>query len=111
MQSRLIRPLLLAALAAGLAGCGGTAGGSGRLSLVAYSTPQEAYQQPVPAFQKAPAGRGVQSPQPYGTSGDEARAVQSGPPADLVALSLEPDVKKLVDAGDVAPDWNKDRYD
>src|ERR687889_6781 len=30
--------------------------------------------------------------------------------ADVVALSLEPDVSKLVDKDLVAEDWNKDRY-
>ena len=54
---------LLAALVA--AGCGGQSGSGGdgskgKLSLVAYSTPQEAYQKIIPAFQKTSAGKGEQ---------------------------------------------------
>jgi sulfate/thiosulfate transport system substrate-binding protein len=99
---------LLAAVALLAAGCGGSGGsGSGsRLTLVAYSTPREAYEALIPAFQKTDAGKGVAFSQSYGASGDQARAVQSGLAADLVALSLEPDMTKLVDAGLVAKDWN-----
>ena len=103
---------LLAAIALPLtaAACGGTSGGSGgggggKLALVAYSTPKEAYAELVPAFRKTPAGRGVTFSQSYGASGDQARAVQSGLPADVVALSLAPDVQKLVDRNLVAEDW------
>ena len=53
-------------LAAGMllaAGCGGGSGGSGggsdKLTLVAYSTPREAYEQLIPEFQKTDAGKGV----------------------------------------------------
>jgi sulfate/thiosulfate-binding protein len=105
-----IRPLALAALAAALllAGCGDSqngGSGGGRLSLVAYSTPKEAYEQLIPAFQKTAAGKGVGFTQSYGASGDQARAVLAGLPADVTALSLEPDVTKLVDDKLVAPGW------
>src|SRR3954470_18223122 len=105
---------LLAVLVA--AGCGGQSGASsgggkgGKLSLVAYSTPQEAYQKIIPAFQKTSAGKDVTFSQSYGASGDQSRAVVAGLPADVVALSLEPDVSKLVDSGKVPADWNKDSY-
>ena len=46
--------------------------------------------------------------QSYGSSGEQARAVESGLPSDVVALSLEPDMQKLVDAGLVEAGWNKD---
>src|SRR3954453_9278670 len=91
-----------------VAGCGGTSDGSGgskSLSLVAYSTPQEAYEGVIPAFQKTEGGAGVTFKQSYGASGDQARAVLAGLPADVVALSLEPDVNKLVDAGKVPENW------
>src|SRR5215218_3703994 len=102
-------------LAAGMllaAGCGGGSGGSGgnKLTLVAYSTPREAYEALIPAFQKTDAGKGVRVSQSYGGSGDQARAVESGLAADVVALSLEPDMTKLVDAGLVAEDWNADSH-
>jgi sulfate/thiosulfate-binding protein len=116
-----IRTLLAAlaalALVATAAGCGGVSegsggggGGGGSLSLVAYSTPKEAYEQIIPAFQKTGAGKGVRFSQSYGASGEQSRAVQSGLPADVVALSLAPDVDKLVDKGLVAEDWSKDAY-
>src|SRR5215217_3590923 len=103
-------------LAAGMllaAGCGGGSGGSGgggKLTLVAYSTPREAYEQLIPAFQKTDAGKGVRFSQSYGASGDQSRAVQNGLAADVVAFSLEPDMTKLVDAGLVAKDWNADEH-
>src|SRR5215217_4761395 len=85
----------LAALLAVLisAGCGGTsdaddAEGSTttKLTLVAYSTPEEAYKELIPAFQKTSAGNGVE-------------------------FSLEPDMTRLVDAELVDEDWNQNEYD
>jgi sulfate/thiosulfate-binding protein len=103
---------LLAALVA--AGCGGQSGASdskgGKLALVAYSTPQEAYEKIIPAFTKTSAGKGVGFTQSYGASGEQERAVEAGLPADVVALSLEPDVTKLVKKGLVASNWNADKY-
>jgi sulfate/thiosulfate-binding protein len=108
-------PLLLL-VALGAAACGGTSssssgGGKGTVSLIAYSTPQEAYEEIIPAFQKGKDGDGVKFKQSYGASGDQARAVEAGLNADVVALSLAPDVDKLVEANKVAKDWNKDKYD
>jgi len=98
---------------AATAACGGgtSAGGAGdgpkvTLSLVAYSTPQAAYQQIIKAFQATPEGRNVSFTQSYGASGDQSRAVAAGLKADVVAFSLEPDMTRLVKAGLVAPDWN-----
>jgi sulfate transport system substrate-binding protein len=104
--------LVLAAVATALAGCGGTSdtAGGGRLTLVAYSTPKEAYAEIIPAFQKTPGGKGVTFSQSYGASGDQSRAVQAGLPADVVALSLAPDVDKLVKKDLVAKDWANDAH-
>src|SRR3954453_1449133 len=96
---------LTAVIAAVVAGCGGSASGGGKLSLVAYSTPKEAYAALIPAFQKTAAGQGVSFTQSFGPSGDQARSVISGLPADVVALSLAPDVNKLVDDGKVDKGW------
>ena len=115
-MSRVTRVLPALAVLAVLvaAGCGGQSdsggGSNGNLSLVAYSTPQEAYQKIIPAFQKTAAGKGVGFTQSYGASGDQERAVEAGLPADVVALSLQPDVNKLVKKGLVASDWNADKY-
>jgi sulfate/thiosulfate transport system substrate-binding protein len=97
---------LLVAVALLAAGCGGSGGGGDRLTLVAYSTPREAYEQLIPAFQKTDAGRGFSFSQSYGSSGDQSRAVQNGLAADVVTLALEPDMTKLVDAGLVDKAWN-----
>jgi sulfate/thiosulfate transport system substrate-binding protein len=116
MRTKLLSLSVLALLVAVGSGCGGTGeesgggGGGESLSLVAYSTPKEAYEEIIPAFQKTEAGSGASVSQSYGASGEQSRAVQGGLPADVVALSLEPDVTKLVDKGLVAEDWNKDRY-
>jgi sulfate transport system substrate-binding protein len=118
MNRRPLLVLLAAALVpAALAGCGGPAaesnaggaasGGGAKLSLVAYSTPQEAYKDLIPAFQKTTEGKGVSFDQSYGASGDQSRAVAAGLPADIVALSLAPDVDKLVEPGLVDANWAK----
>jgi sulfate/thiosulfate-binding protein len=114
--SRLAAALTLLLLPAVAAGCGGPAeegaatgadGSGGKLSLVAYSTPKEAYGELIPAFQKTAAGKGVSFTQSYGASGDQSRAVAAGLPADIVALSLAPDVDKLVEPGIVDANWAK----
>src|SRR5918998_1810197 len=112
---KLLLGLMLATLGlAVLSGCGGPAeegeasggdGSGGEISLVAYSTPKEAYGELIPAFNKTPEGKGVKFTQSYGSSGDQARAVESGLPADIVALSLAPDVDKLVEPGIVEANW------
>jgi sulfate/thiosulfate transport system substrate-binding protein len=104
--------LVLAAL---LAGCGGDGDGSGggdgaKLTLVAYSTPREVYEDLIPAFAKTKQGSGVSFDQSYASSGEQSRAVESGLPADVVAFSLEPDVTRLVEAHLVAPDWADDPH-
>ena len=44
----------------------------------------------------------------YGASGDQSRGVVDGKPADVVNFSVEPDVARLVKAGKVSKDWDKD---
>jgi sulfate/thiosulfate transport system substrate-binding protein len=80
------------------------------LSLVAYSTPKDAYAKIVPAFEGTAAGKDVSFSQSYGASGDQARAVAAGLGADVVALSLEPDVTSLVKKGIVPSNWNKNAF-
>ena len=115
-------PLLaLAALVAlVVAGCGGSSsdegsggggdGSGGKLTLVAYSTPEEAYKELIPAFNKTPEGKGVSFDQSYASSGEQSRAVEGGLPADVVEFSLEPDITRLVDAGLVDKNWNQNEY-
>ncbi|MEY2400743.1 MAG: sulfate/thiosulfate transport system substrate-binding protein [Ilumatobacteraceae bacterium] len=80
------------------------------LSLVAYSTPQAAYEEIIKAFNATPQGKKITFTQSYGASGDQSRAVVAGLEADYVAFSLAPDVTRLVKEGFVAEDWNADPY-
>jgi sulfate/thiosulfate-binding protein len=80
------------------------------LALVAYSTPQEAYEQIIEAFQATPAGKNITFTTSFGGSGDQSRAVEAGLEADVVAFSLEPDMTRLVKAGLVAEDWSADEH-
>ena len=81
-----------------------------KLTLVAYSTPREAYGKIIEAFKKTPAGQGVTFDQSYGASGEQSRAVEQGLPADVVAFSLAPDISRLVGKGLISRDWKNDKY-
>jgi sulfate transport system substrate-binding protein len=108
----------LAVTATLLAACGGgssdVAGGSQQpaaettLTLVAYAVPEPGWSKIIPAFAATPEGKGVGVTTSYGASGDQSRAVVDGKPADIVNLSVEPDVTRLVKANKVAKDWNAD---
>jgi sulfate/thiosulfate-binding protein len=121
---RLVSPFAALLAALFMAACGGTSsdsedatadsggdGGGGNLTLVAYSTPEEAYRELIPAFNKTSEGKGVSFDQSYAASGEQSRAVEGGLPADVVEFSLEPDMTRLVDAGLVDADWNKNDYE
>lgn len=77
-----------------------------QLALVAYSTPQAAFEDVIKAFQQTPEGKNITFTQSYGASGDQSRAVANGLKADIVEFSLETDITRLVKAGIVAEDWN-----
>ena len=109
---RLVARLGIAAVAlgatVGVAACG-SSGSS--LNLVAYSTPQQVYEQSLePGFKDTSDGKDVDFSNSFGASGDQSRAVESGQPADVVEFSLQPDMQRLVDAGIVASDWDKNQY-
>jgi len=80
------------------------------LLLVAYSTPTVAFSKIIPAFQATAAGKGIQFQQSYGASEVQAKAVVAGLPADVIDLSLQPDMQRLVDAKLVAKNWASNRY-
>lgn len=80
------------------------------LTLVAYSTPREAYEEIIPLFQATPEGANVQFETSFAASTEQSRSVESGLPADVVALSLEPDITRLIEPGLVAEDWNADEF-
>jgi len=110
---------LALALAAGIAACGDSSSGSesssdgsgGSIDLVAYSTPQAAYEDNLePAFNETPDGEGVEFSNSFAGSGDQSRAVEAGQPASVVHFSLEPDMQRVVDSGAVADDWADNEY-
>jgi len=84
------------------------------LTLAAYTTPREAYGTIIPLFQAQWAaehdGQQVIFQESYLGSGAQSRAVAGGFEADIVALSLENDVKRLVDAGLITHDWKANPY-
>ena len=80
------------------------------LTLAAYTTPREAYAEILPRFAadwKAKTGETLEIQESYQASGAQARAVVGGLEADVVALSLAPDVQKIVDAGLITHPWSE----
>lgn len=94
---------------AGAAPDAGAAPKARTLTLAAYTTPREAYGKAIlPAFAeqwKTKTGETVSFEASYQGSGAQARAVKEGFEADVVALSLDPDVKVIEDAGLITHDW------
>ena len=117
---RAIGAVSLLAATAGIAGCGGSsdttsastntgaapAAASTTLALVAYSTPQTAYDKLAAAFARTPTGKGVAFTESFGASGAQSRAVDTGQPADVVAFSTTPDITRLVKDGIVSSAWS-----
>jgi sulfate/thiosulfate transport system substrate-binding protein len=84
-----------------------------KLTLGAYTTPREAYQELIPLFQeqwKQASGQEVVFEESYLGSGAQSRAVVEGFEADIVALSLEADVIRIQDAGLITHDWKSGSY-
>lgn len=105
--------LALVAVGAVAAGCGGSSdSGSGdKVQLVAYSTPQQAYEQHLePAFKETEAGSGIDFSNSFGASGDQSRAVEAGQQATYVNFALETDITRLVESGQVAKNWQDNEY-
>src|SRR6187200_3781448 len=114
MRTKIIALVALAGLLVAAVAAVGTAAPKSvadtKLALVAYSTPREAYGKLIPLFQKTAAGKDVDFSQSYGASGEQTRAVKAGLDADIVALSLAPDMDELVAAGKVDAKWKKQSY-
>ncbi|WP_374022269.1 sulfate ABC transporter substrate-binding protein [Mycobacterium sp. HNNTM2301] len=108
----------LALLCGLVTACGGGAsdavGGTGptsantKITLVAYSVPEPGWSKVIPAFNASVEGRGVQVVASYAASADQSRGVVEGKPADVVNFSVEPDITRLVKAGKVSAEWDKD---
>jgi len=104
--------IALIAFAAIVAGCGSSdSSGGGSVEVVAYSTPQTAYEEHLePGFTDTDAGSGVSFTNSFGASGDQSRAVEAGQSAGYVNFALETDVTRLVDSGQVAKTWQDNKY-
>ncbi len=108
-----VASLLAAALLAGC-GDGGAAGAdpakrplSRTLVVAGYTTPREVYAELLTLFAAARAEKGetIKIEQSWQGSGGQARNVVGGFEADVVALSLEPDVAVIEKPGLIKPDW------
>ncbi|MFW6773767.1 extracellular solute-binding protein [Nocardioides sp. CPCC 205120] len=101
---------LATSLAVTLASCASASGGGGDdrpLFVVGFAVPEAANEAIEARFVETPEGEGVTFSGSYGASGDQSRKVVDGADADYVHFSLEGDVTRLVDAGIVAEDWNR----
>jgi sulfate/thiosulfate transport system substrate-binding protein len=82
------------------------------LSFAAYSTPREAYGKIISAFKAAwkdeHDGQEVIFQESYDGSTLQASRVVGGYEADVVALSLGPDVDEIADAGLITHDWTQE---
>ena len=123
MKFKIYLSAVLAALV--LAACGGDGGGGTSteaagadcdpnaptltLTFAAYSTPREVYGKIIPAFQslwkEEHDDQQVIFQESYGGSTTQSQNVVNGFPADIVALSLAPDVDVIEEAGLITDDW------
>lgn len=104
---------LLAACGGGSQGNEPAEGNTVQLTLGAYTTPREAYQEIIPAFQqmwKEQTGQNVEFEESYLGSGAQSRAIVEGFEADITALSLEADVVRIEEAGLITHDWRSLPY-
>ncbi len=82
-----------------------------KLTLVSYAVTQSAYEEIIPQFVeqwKEKTGQDVIIEQSYGGSGSQTRSVIDGLEADVVALALALDTKKIEEAGLIEPGWEQE---
>ncbi len=109
----LVGVVLSSAIAACSAGGNSTNNPTGdkELTLVSYAVTRAAYEKIIPQFTakwKQEKNQNVTFNQSYGGSGSQTRAVIDGLDADIVALALALDIKKIEQAGLIAPGWEKE---
>ncbi|GGJ09696.1 sulfate-binding protein [Alicyclobacillus cellulosilyticus] len=84
------------------------------LTFGSYSTTKDVYEDQIfPAFQrywKQKTGQTVIFKDSYDASGAESRAIASGLPVDVAALSLADDIDRIKKAGYITHDWQNDPY-
>jgi sulfate/thiosulfate transport system substrate-binding protein len=102
---------VIAIVAAGCGSSSSSSSGGGKIDVVGYSTPQTVYEEGLePGFEKTSAGSGVSFSNSFGASGDQSRAVAAGQPASVVHFSQAGDMTRLVEAGLVSKNWDKQKY-
>ncbi|MCL5887731.1 MAG: sulfate ABC transporter substrate-binding protein [Actinobacteria bacterium] len=78
------------------------------LTIVSFAVTEEAYAEVIPLFQsywKDKTGEDVQFVESFGGSASQARAVIDGLEADVVHLAMEPDVRRIEEAGLIEAGW------
>src|SRR5512144_2945893 len=121
MNARFLKTLIIFIAISLLAACSGPATSNTtnngkapvKLILGAYTTPREAYGELIPIFAKQwkeKTGQEVTFEESYLGSGAQSRAIVEGFEADIAALSLDGDVKKIADAGLITHDWHIPPY-
>ncbi|OUL21386.1 sulfate-binding protein [Nostoc sp. RF31YmG] len=81
------------------------------ITLVSYAVTKAAYDKIIPQFVakwKREKGQDIVVRESYGGSGSQTRAVIDGLPADVVALALALDTKKIEQAGLIQPGWERE---
>ncbi|ABA24312.1 Thiosulphate-binding protein [Trichormus variabilis ATCC 29413] len=81
------------------------------ITLVSYAVTKAAYEKIIPQFVakwKREKGQDIVIKQSYGGSGSQTRAVIDGLEADVVALALALDTKKIEQAGLIKPGWEQE---
>ena len=106
-RSLALRVSALLAIVSPMAGLGATAAhASGQtVNVVGYSIVRNAFTALETAFKATPAGANVTFTNSFGASGTQATNVVNGQPADVVNLSLEPDVTTIAKAGLIDNNW------
>ncbi|MBX7453547.1 extracellular solute-binding protein [Mycolicibacterium sp. 3033] len=76
------------------------------LKVLAFPETEPAWTTMASAFAATPEGAEVAVDASYGSSAEQSRAVESGTTADVVNVSVEPDIARLVETGKVDENWD-----
>ena len=120
-KKRIAAGVSVLAVVAVSAGCSSSGGSSpstsssssstgGTINLVAFSTPQKAYEALFPKFTQTAEGAGAKLAGSYGPSGTQRDKVLAGQKADVVEFSRSSDMDKLVSANLVPSSWASNQY-
>jgi sulfate transport system substrate-binding protein len=104
-KSRSLRGIIAAAMIPIAAGATPAHADGSTVNVVGYSIVKDAYTALETAFKATPEGAGVTFTNSFGASGTQANNVVAGQAADVVNLSLEPDITTIVNSGKIATDW------